>query len=71
MPEEERTEYIKQLRAQDEKSNLCTMSLKSKKKWHSFLHILMQLNRMAVGIKVCKLNTSIPKFDRTRSIILC
>lgn len=67
--EEQYAEYLRRLKAQDEKSYLGTMSLKQRMKYHGLLRFLLRADRISKGIKVRKLNTQMPNVPKDRQVI--
>lgn len=67
--EEQYEEYLKRLKAQDEKSYLGTMSLKQRMRYHGLVRFLLRTDRISKGIVVRKLNTQMPNVPKDRQII--
>lgn len=67
--EEQYAEYLRRLKAQDEKSYLGTMSLKQRMRYHGLLRFLLRIDRISKGVKVRKLNTQMPNVPTDRQVI--
>ena len=67
--EEQYAEYLRRLKAQDEKSYLGTMSQKQRMRYHGLLRFLLRVDRISKGIRVRKLNTQMPNVPKDRQVI--
>lgn len=67
--EEQYADYLRRLKAQDEKSYLGTMSLQKRMRYHGLLRFLLRIDRISKGIRVRKLNTQMPNVPKDRSVI--